>query len=97
MVEVFSGYEVYYSDALNSQRTVSIKQGDQIDFPAEDITAIEGKSARLTLGFTYFKNHTISERQLDLWKTWPADVDIFLVDDGSETISCSTFTRKCFI
>ena len=39
--------------------------------------------ARLTIGVTYFEDPDYLQRQLDLWKTWPAGVDIFLVDDGS--------------
>ena len=44
VVEVFSGYEVYYKDALTHNEAFQLQQGDSIDFPAEDITKIEGKS-----------------------------------------------------
>ena len=39
---------------------------------------------RFTAGFTYFDEPEYLERQLDVWQTWPDQIDIFLVDDGSE-------------
>ena len=36
VVEVFSGYEVYYSDALTHNEAFQLQQGDSIDFHAED-------------------------------------------------------------
>jgi hypothetical protein len=42
------------------------------------------EKTRVTLGYTYFDNPDYLTRQLELWKTYPAGVDIFVVDDGSE-------------
>lgn len=39
---------------------------------------------RLTVGYTYFDEPHRLRQQLDVWKSWPANVDIFLVDDASE-------------
>jgi len=38
---------------------------------------------RLTVGYTYFEEPDRLRNLLDIWKTWPANLDIFLVDDGS--------------
>ena len=42
------------------------------------------EKTRVTLGYTYYDNPDLLNRQLDIWKTYPAGVDIFVVDDGSE-------------
>ena len=42
------------------------------------------EKTRVTLGYTYYDNPDYLSRQLELWKTYPAGVDIFVVDDGSE-------------
>ena len=39
---------------------------------------------RLTVGYTYFEEPERLIQQIEIWKRWPANVDIFLVDDGSE-------------
>ena len=39
---------------------------------------------RLTVGYTYFEEPDRLKQQINIWKRWPANVDIFLVDDGSE-------------
>ncbi len=39
---------------------------------------------RLTVGYTYFEEPDRLKQQIDIWQRWPANVDIFLVDDGSE-------------
>jgi uncharacterized cupin superfamily protein len=44
VVEVFAGYEIYYKDALTHNEAFQLQQGDSIDFPAEDVTKIEGES-----------------------------------------------------
>ena len=44
IVEVYSGYEVYFKDALTHNEHFQLEQGDSIDFPAEDITEIKGQS-----------------------------------------------------
>ena len=38
---------------------------------------------RLTVGFTYFEESYRLEKQIEIWKQWPNNIDIFLVDDGS--------------
>ena len=38
---------------------------------------------RLTVGYTYFEESYRLEKQIEIWKQWPSNVDIFLVDDGS--------------
>ena len=45
----------------------------------------KGSGPRVTLGYTYFQDQVYLERQLEIWKDYPSFVDIFLVDDGSET------------
>jgi hypothetical protein len=42
------------------------------------------EKTRVTLGYTYYDNPDLLNRQLDIWRTYPAGVDIFVVDDGSE-------------
>ena len=42
VVEVFSGYEVYLATALTHNEHLQIKYGDEIDFPATDVTKISG-------------------------------------------------------
>ena len=44
VVEIFSGYEVYFVDTLTHNEAFQLQQGDSIDFPAEDVTKIEGQS-----------------------------------------------------
>lgn len=44
VVEVFAGYEIYYNNALTHNEAFQLQQGDSIDFPAEDVTKIEGQS-----------------------------------------------------
>ena len=39
---------------------------------------------RFTVGFTYFDEPHILKQQFEIWKMWPKDVEIILVDDGSE-------------
>ena len=45
----------------------------------------ESGGPRLTLGYTYFQDRHYLEQQLEIWKHYPSFIDIFLVDDGSET------------
>lgn len=40
VVEVFSGYEVYLAEALTHNEHFQLKYGDEIDFPATDVTKI---------------------------------------------------------
>lgn len=44
VVEIYSGFDIYLKDNLTHNEQFQLNQGDQIDFPAEDITAIEGAS-----------------------------------------------------
>ena len=46
-------------------------------------TSPKSKS-RFTVGFTYFDEPHILKQQFEIWKMWPKEVDIILVDDGSE-------------
>ena len=39
---------------------------------------------RWTFGFTYFNEPHKLEIQIDTWSKWPGNVDIFIVDDGSD-------------
>jgi len=42
VVEVFSGYEVYLKESLTHNEHFQLKYGDEIDFPATDVTQISG-------------------------------------------------------
>jgi hypothetical protein len=42
------------------------------------------KDCRFTLGFTYYNEPELLRQQLNLWKHYPHQVEIILVDDGSE-------------
>lgn len=42
------------------------------------------KEHRLTVGYTYYEEPDRLRHLCDIWKSWPANLDIFLVDDGSE-------------
>ena len=39
---------------------------------------------RWTFGFTYFNEPHKLEIQIEAWSKWPGNVDIFIVDDGSD-------------
>ena len=38
---------------------------------------------KFTIGYTYFEEPHRLQEQMALWKKWPCNVDIFIVDDGS--------------
>jgi len=40
--------------------------------------------SRLTVGYTYFDEPHKLKKQFEIWKMWPEDIDIILVDDGSD-------------
>ncbi len=40
VIEVFSGYEVYLAESLTHNEHFQLKYGDEIDFPATDVTKI---------------------------------------------------------
>jgi len=42
------------------------------------------KNHRLTCGYTYYEEPFRLRNLIEAWKRWPGNVDIFLVDDGSE-------------
>ena len=42
VVEVLSGYEVYMKESLTHNEHFQLKYGDEIDFPATDVTQISG-------------------------------------------------------
>ena len=42
VVEVLSGYDVYLATALTHNEHFQLKYGDEIDFPATDVTKISG-------------------------------------------------------
>jgi len=42
------------------------------------------KDCRFTLGYTYYNEPELLRQQLNLWKHYPHQVEIILVDDGSE-------------
>jgi len=39
---------------------------------------------KITLGYTYYNEPELLKKQIRLWKKYPTNVEIFLVDDGSE-------------
>ena len=39
--------------------------------------------ARFTVGYTYFDEPHLLKKQIEIWKMWPKDIDIILVDDAS--------------
>ena len=45
---------------------------------------VKKSKARLTVGYTYFDEPHKLKQQFEIWKKWPAEVDIILVDDGSD-------------
>ena len=40
--------------------------------------------SRFTVGYTYFDEPHKLKKQFEIWKMWPEDIDIILVDDGSD-------------
>ena len=42
------------------------------------------KDCRFTIGYTYYNEPELLRQQLNLWKHYPHQVEIILVDDGSE-------------
>lgn len=42
------------------------------------------KDCRFTIGYTYYNEPELLQQQLNLWKHYPHQVEIILVDDGSE-------------
>ena len=45
---------------------------------------VKKSKARFTVGYTYFDEPHKLKQQFEIWKKWPAEVDIILVDDGSD-------------
>jgi len=45
VIEVFSGYEVYIKDSLTHNENFQLKYGDDIDFPATDVTKLKTEEA----------------------------------------------------
>jgi hypothetical protein len=41
------------------------------------------KNHRLTVGYSYYEEPDRLWKQIDTWQLWPGNVDIFIVDDGS--------------
>lgn len=44
---------------------------------------MEYREPRLTIGYTYYEDPTLLKEQLFLWKRYPPEVEIIVVDDGS--------------
>jgi hypothetical protein len=43
VVEIYTGFDIYHKDNLTHNEQFQLNQGDQIDFPAEDITELKGE------------------------------------------------------
>ena len=42
--------------------------------------------SRFTAGYTYYDAPKKLEEQFNVWKKWPSNIDIILVDDGSQAV-----------
>jgi len=42
------------------------------------------KGCRFTVGYTYYNEPELLKKQLELWKNYPHQIEIILIDDGSQ-------------
>lgn len=52
---------------------------------------------RFTAGYTYFQEPDELEQQIKVWQTWPDQIDIFIVDDGSEIFKAEELLKDVWI
>jgi len=65
-------------------------------FPQKTSLASRPKN-RLTAGYTYFQEPDELEQQIKVWQTWPDQIDIFIVDDGSEIFKAEELLKDVWI
>ena len=68
----------------------------QLIFPQKTSQTSRLKN-RFTAGYTYFQEPERLEEQIKVWQTWPDQIDIFIVDDGSEIFEAYEILKDVWI